>query len=160
MFYCFFFRVSPEEVQIHFVGRFIRRYSGDVQKRAIKHAPGCLLYFLARNYVTHRKDHRNACKRKSTLTLAKCLPVLFSYFYYLLLEGESANNKWNRISKQGRNWCNLVETSEEIFCSVSPVKIQIEYISLLRAISSIKFRSQISISRYYNEEVIHRHLTL
>jgi hypothetical protein len=32
--------------------------------------------------------------------------------------------------------------------------------SLLRAISSVKFRSQISISRDYNEEVIHRHLTL
>ena len=39
VFYCFFFRLSPEEVQIHFVGRFIRRYSGDIQKRAIKHAP-------------------------------------------------------------------------------------------------------------------------
>ena len=32
--YCFFFRVSPQEVQVHFVGRFIRRYSGDVQKRS------------------------------------------------------------------------------------------------------------------------------
>jgi hypothetical protein len=34
VFYCFFFRVSPQEVQVHFVGRFIRRSSGDVQKRS------------------------------------------------------------------------------------------------------------------------------